>query len=79
MQLNTLLVLSIARIVLGQMAVEKYDCTTDGLPTITINAGQGSNSPVIEFFLPLFTNCSNVESGKLAQLSPGKYIVYCTF
>ena len=61
------------------MAVMKYNCTTDGLPTIIVNAGQGPNSPVMEFFVPRFTDCSNAEKGKPAQLLPGKYIVYGTF
>jgi hypothetical protein len=75
MQLNISLVLSIAPVVLGQMAVEKYNCATDGLPTIIINAGQAPSSPVIEFFVPLFTNCSDADNRKPAQLSPGKYII----
>jgi hypothetical protein len=79
MQLNILLFLSIARVVLGEMVVKKYNCATDGLPTIIVNAGQGANSPVIEFFLPLFTDCSNAEKGNPAQLLPGKYLLYRTF
>jgi hypothetical protein len=79
MQLKILLFMSIARVVLGQMAVMKYSCAIDGLPTIIVNAGQGPNSPVIEFFLPLFTDCSNAEKGNPAQLLPGKYIICGTF
>lgn len=75
MQLSTLLVLFTAPVGLCQMAIEKYNCATDGLPTVIIDAGQGSDSPVVEFFLPLFTNCSDAEAGKPAQLSSGTSIV----
>jgi hypothetical protein len=66
MQLLPLFVALMAPIVLGSQ--DQYDCSTDGLPNIIIDAGQGASGPVVEFFFPLFADCVST----LPQfLSPG--------
>lgn len=62
--------------------IQPYECETDGIPNAVIEAGQGSQ-PAIEFFLPLFSSCSDALSRVPAHLPPGMCIasdyfnIYC--
>ena len=70
MQLLPLFVALMAPIVLGSQ--DQYDCSTDGLPNIIIDAGQGASGPVVEFFFPLFVDCVSAQPQFQPQfLSPG--------
>jgi hypothetical protein len=48
-----------------------YNCTTDGIPSVAIIAGQGSNLPSVNFFLPMFENCSVADNRDPASFKPG--------
>jgi hypothetical protein len=73
MKTTVLLLLSILQLVLRgkSLFVAEYNCSTDGIPAVAVVAGQGPNSPSVQFFLPLFDNCSVAEVRKPAQLAAG--------
>jgi hypothetical protein len=73
MKTTVLLLLSILQLVLrGKFHfVVEYNCSTNGIPAVAVVAGQGPDSPSVQFFLPLFDNCSVAELRKPAQLSAG--------
>jgi hypothetical protein len=50
----------------------EYNCTTIGLPTVVIIAGQGPGLPSVEFFMPMFDNCSAAMDKTIAFLRPGE-------
>jgi hypothetical protein len=64
----TLLLVFLLRVALGQ---REYDCLADGIPSIVINAGQGRGRPTKEFFLPLFSNCSDADTRTPAKFLTG--------
>jgi hypothetical protein len=49
----------------------EYNCTIDGIPSVVIVAGQGIGQPSIEFFLPMFDNCSTAEKRTPARFAAG--------
>jgi hypothetical protein len=52
--------------------VLEYNCTADGIPTVVVDAGQGMSQPTVEFFLPMFDNCSMAEMRKPAHFAAGE-------
>jgi hypothetical protein len=73
MQTTVPLLLSILQLVLcgKSLLVAEYNCSTDGIPAVAVVAGQGHDNPSVQFFLPLFDNCSVAEVWKPAQLAAG--------
>ena len=66
MQLFLLFVALMTPIVLGSQ--DQYNCSTNGILNIIIDAGQGASGLVMEFFFPLFANCVSAQP---KFLSPG--------
>jgi hypothetical protein len=56
--------------------IKDYDCKDSGIPTVAIIARQGSDLPSVEFFLPMFTDCSAAERRIPAKFTPGS-LFYC--
>jgi hypothetical protein len=73
MKANAPLLLSLPQLVLCQnsLSVLEYNCATDGVPAVAVIAGQGPNVPSVQFFLPMFDNCSVSEIRRPAQLTAG--------
>jgi hypothetical protein len=73
MKTSALLSLFLSQLVLCEKSpfIPKYDCATHGIPAVAVIAGQGPNTPSVEFFLPMFDNCSAAEVRKPAQLTAG--------
>lgn len=73
MKIISLYSLSLLQLVLCQspLFIQEYNCTTDGIPAVVIVAGQGPGLPSVEFFLPMFNNCSTAGSRKPAQFAAG--------
>ncbi|KAF2182651.1 hypothetical protein K469DRAFT_690755 [Zopfia rhizophila CBS 207.26] len=67
MKLLSLLVTLMSPLVIGSQ--DQYNCFTDGVPTIIIDAGQGTG-PVVEFFFPLFADCFTAQNNVPHLLSP---------
>ena len=52
-------------------AQDQYNCSSDRIPNVIINAGQGIDNPIIEFALPLFSNCIDLQNHNAPFLFPG--------
>jgi hypothetical protein len=74
MKVIAVLALSLAQLALCQRPpfVLEYNCTTDGIPSVVIVAGKGKGQPSIEFFMPMFDDCSTAEKRTPAQFAAGK-------
>jgi hypothetical protein len=59
--------------------VLEYNCTKDGLPTVVVVAGQGPSLPNVEFFVPMFSNCSAAMDRSTAFFQAGEWVVSCAF
>lgn len=57
-------------IILGCTA-NAYDCAVDGLPTAVVNAKKRADGPAIEFYVPLFSQCSDIANDDHPMLIPG--------
>jgi hypothetical protein len=73
MKAPAVLSFSLSQLVLCQKApfVLEYNCATDGIPAVAVIAGQGSDVPSVQFFLPMFDNCSVAEIRKPALFTAG--------
>jgi hypothetical protein len=59
--------------------VLEYNCTKVGLPTVVVVAGQGPSLPSVEFFVPMFSNCSAAIDRSTAFFQAGEWGVRCAF
>jgi hypothetical protein len=72
-----LFALSISTLALCQQPafVLEYNCTADGIPHVVVDAGQGMSQPSVEFFLPMFDNCSMAELRIPAHFAAGECVL----
>ena len=65
------IILFLIPIILGDQ--DQYNCSSDGIPNVIIDAGQGIDNPMIEFSLPLFSNCVDTQNLNTPFLFQGGY------
>lgn len=41
----------------SNLSIAQYNCTSDGIPNLTVIAGQGPSHPNVEFQIPIFMDC----------------------
>jgi hypothetical protein len=81
MKLYSILTLYLAQLIMceNSSTILQYNCTTDGLPTVSIIASQGPGLSSVEFFVPMFNNCSRAMDRTTAFFQTGIYFFLVGF